>query len=213
MSEERKIDNFSMRVWLKTTENIVGSGGLKAILNYGRLQKYIDDFPPDNDELEIPIEDYTALARSLIDLFGSRGARSLQLRAGKEFVQIGLEKRPGIAKALQIASRLVPETKRMQLALAKWKEESEKRFPSLLYKPRIELKEEESCFLLIDKDHPESEGIQSQTPVCGIYAGILQAMIEWITGNHHKVEEIECRAMGYPADVFRISKSNEESGI
>ncbi|KYK36367.1 MAG: hypothetical protein AYK19_01085 [Theionarchaea archaeon DG-70-1] len=211
MSEVRKIDNFSMRVWLETIENIVGSGGLKSILNYARLQKYIEVLPPDNDELEIPIEDYTTLARSLNELFGSKGARGLQIRAGKEFVRIGLERRSGIAKTLQIASRLVPETRRMHLVLAKWKEESEKRFPSLLYKPRIELKEEDSCFLLIDKDHPESDGILSQTPVCGIYKGILQAMMEWITGHHHKVEEIECRAMGYPVDVFRISKSTEET--
>ena len=211
MPEERKIDNFSMRTWLKTIENIIGPGGLKSILNYARLQKYIDVFPPDNDELEIPMGDYITLTRSLIELFGSKGAHGLQIRAGKEFIRVGLERRPGIAKALQIASRLVPETKRMHLVLAKWKEESEKRFPSLLYKPRIELKEEDNCFLLIDKDHPESDGILSQTPVCGIYTGILQAMMEWITGHHHKVEEIECRAMGYPADVFRVSKSREET--
>jgi predicted hydrocarbon binding protein len=211
MSGERKIDNYSMRTWLKTIENIVGRGGLRSILNYAHLQKYIDSFPPDNDDLEIPVEDYTAFIRSLIELFGSNGARSLQIRAGKEAVRVAIQGRFGIAKTLQIASRLVPETKRMYLVLAKWKEDSEKRFPSLLYKNRIELKEEDSYFLLIDKDYPESDGISSETPVCGIYQGMLQSMMEWITGHHHKVEEIECRAMGYPADVFRISKSADKT--
>ncbi|KYK38381.1 MAG: hypothetical protein AYK18_17420 [Theionarchaea archaeon DG-70] len=56
MPEQRKIDNFSMKVWLETTENTVGSGGLKSVLNYAHLQKYIDDIPPDNDHqvVELP---------------------------------------------------------------------------------------------------------------------------------------------------------------
>ncbi len=167
MSAERKIDNFSMRVWLETIENIIGTFGLKSILNYARLQKYIDAFPPDNDVLEIPMEDYAALTRSLIELFGIKGARSLQIKAGKEFVRIGIEKRPGIARTLQMAGRLMPETMKMHLTLVKWKEESEKRFPSLVCNPRIELEEEEDYFLLIDKDHPESDGILSETPIAG----------------------------------------------
>jgi predicted hydrocarbon binding protein len=32
-------------------------------------------------------------------------------------------------------------------------------------------------------------------------------MVEWITGHPHKVEEIECRAMGHPADVFKVAKA------
>jgi hypothetical protein len=110
MSEERKIDNYSMRTWLKTIENIVGHGGLKSILNYARLQKYIDSFPPDSDELEIPVEDYTAFIRSLIELFGNKGARSLQIMAGKEAVRVAIQGRFGIAKAfkLQAVSCLRP---------------------------------------------------------------------------------------------------------
>ncbi|MGC1120856.1 MAG: 4-vinyl reductase [Candidatus Methanofastidiosia archaeon] len=210
MSKRRKIDNFSMRIWLETIGNVVGTGGLNSVLNYAHLQKYIDNPPPDNDELEIPVEDYTNFTRSLLEVFGSKGTRSLQLRAGREFVQIGVKKRPRVVKALQLGSRLIPETKRIHLVLEKWIEESEKRFPSLLYKPRIELKEEETYFFLTDKDHPESDGITSARPVCGIYAGILQAMIEWITGHTHPVEEIECRALGGMFDVFRISKQRSE---
>lgn len=210
MFERRKIDNFSMRIWLETIGNVVGTGGLNSVLNYAHLQKYIDNPPPDNDELEIPAEDYTDFTRSLLELFGNKGAHSLQLRTGREFVQIGVKKRPGIVKALQLGSRLIPEIKRMHLVLEKWTEESEKRFPSLLYKPRIELKEEETYFLLTDKDHPESDGITSARSVCGIYVGILQAMIEWITGHTHPVEEVECRALGGMFDVFRISKQRSE---
>ncbi len=69
-----------------------------------------------------------------------------------------------------------------------------------------ELREEEDCFLLIEKDWMESEGITSETPVCTVTVCMLQALIEWITGYEYEIEEIQCRAMGHSADVFRISK-------
>jgi predicted hydrocarbon binding protein len=210
VSAERRIDNFSMRVWLETTESILGGGGLKSILNYAHLAKYIDKFPPDNEELEIPVEDYSNFVKSLNDLFGSKGAHAIQRQAGREFIRTGMSKRPKIAKALQIASHLLPEAQRIRIALEKWAEESEKRFPSQIYDPRIELHEEEDHFLLIDRDHPESEKISSQQPACGLYVGLLEALVHWITGHHHEIEEIQCRGMGDRFDVFKISKAREE---
>ncbi len=210
MPEQRKIDNFSMRVWMETIENIVGPGGLKSVLNYAHLQKYINDVPPDNDNLEIPAEDFRHLHLSLIDLFGDKGARALQLRVGREFVRIGVEKRSSLARALRVGVRLLPETKRMKLALDKWIEGAEQRFPSQLEESRFEIREEEDCMIFIDRDNVSSSGITSEKPVCGAFVGVLQALMEWVTGHAHEVEEIECRAMGYSADVFRIAKAIKE---
>ncbi|KYK36366.1 MAG: hypothetical protein HXS48_15005 [Theionarchaea archaeon] len=210
MIEGRKTDNLLMRIWLETIQNIVGSNGTKAILNHAQLQKYIDNFPPDNDEMEIPLEDVKNLRHSLIDLFGGKGAWGLQLRVGQRITRIFIEKRPGIAKATRIATGLLSEPKRMRLALEHYKEQGERRTSSLLDAPRYDVQEEEDYFLFIDRDNYMSEGTTSQTPVCGVTVGSFQSMMEWITGHKHKVEEIECRAMGYPADVFRIWKSKEE---
>jgi predicted hydrocarbon binding protein len=210
MSDERKTDNFSMRTYLMTIENIIGSNGLKSILNYGHLEKYIDNFPPDNEELVIPLEDLQRLLFSLYQLFGQKGARSLRLRVGREIFRVGIEKRPKVAKTLQLASRLIPETKRMRLVLEKLAEYDWKAFSSHLEKPSFEIQEEEECFVLIDKDRYESEGMTSQEPVCGVFVGAAEAIVEWITGKYHEVEEIECRAMGHSADVFRISKTAKE---
>ncbi|MGC1122306.1 MAG: 4-vinyl reductase [Candidatus Methanofastidiosia archaeon] len=69
-----------------------------------------------------------------------------------------------------------------------------------------ELREGEDCFFLIERDWIESEGKSSEMPVCFLTVGIIQQFLEWITGKEYAVEEIECRAMGYPADVFKISK-------
>jgi predicted hydrocarbon binding protein len=209
MINGRKTDNFSMRMFLKTIENIVGSNGLKSILNYAHLQKYIDNFPPDNEELIIPIEDLKKLLFSLYELFGHKGAHGLQLRVGREIFRIGIEKRPRIAKTLRAAARILPENKRMYLALKKLAEYDWKAFSSHLKEPSFEIQEKEDCFLIIDKDRYESEGIKSDTPVCGVYIGAAEAIVEWITGHSHEVEEIECRALGHSADIFKIVKASK----
>lgn len=209
MPEKRKTDNISIRIWLETIQSIVGENGLKSILNYAHLKKYIDNFPPDDDNLEIPLGDLQNLYLSLLELFGRKGTTGLQLRVGRENIRAAIEKRPKIAKALQLSARLLPETKRMRVALEKFAEEAAARIPSQ-YTPRIEVREVEDYFIVVDKDWHESEGIVSTVPGCGVYVGMLQYSMEWITGHLHEVEEIECRAMGHPADVFRIAKARKE---
>jgi predicted hydrocarbon binding protein len=206
-----KTDNLVMRANLETIQGIIGPNGLKSILNYAGLQKYIGNFPPDNDKREIPVEELQNLDRSLLHLFGGKGARGLQLRIGREFARIAIGRRPHIEKAVKIAARFLPETKKMRLVLEKWGEEVEKREPSQIYKPRIEIREEENCFIYIDRDHYAREGIISETPACNSYVGILEYLMEWITGHKHRVEETSCRAIGDSADVFRIEKSYKGS--
>ncbi|MBU7016175.1 MAG: hypothetical protein HXS44_01605 [Theionarchaea archaeon] len=207
--EEKQTENFHMRMWLDTLQNIVGPHGLNAILNHAHLEKYKDAFPPGNDEKEIPLEDVKNLRLSLIDLFGGKGAWGLQLRVGREISRIFIERRSGVTKALQVAGKLLSESRRIRITLERYMEQAGQMTDSSSDTPRFELREEEDYFLFTDRDRYESEGIRSEAPVCGIIAGTFQTMVEWITGHKHKVEEIECRAMGYPADVFRIWKARE----
>lgn len=210
---EIKTANRIMRIYLETVESIVGYNGLKSILNYGHLEKYINSFPPDNDRIEIPEKDLRNLHLSLIELFGHKGVRSLQLRVGRESVRRGLEKLPHIARAMQFAALLVPEPRKMRIGLEKMMETVKQRsiYPSeKSSEPFLELKEEKDWFIFIYRDYWESKDVVSQQPVCGILAGIIEAIMGWITGHLHQVEEIECKAMGHPADVFRIAKARKK---
>lgn len=205
MSEEMMADNLIMRVFMETIENIIGPNGLKSILNYAHLEKYIDQIPPDNDEKEIPVQDLHRLYLSLHEMFGNKGTHSLQLRVGRENVHRGLQKRPGIARAMQLASHLVPEITKMRIALERLTQYM-KEASSHASADFVEIQEKEECFILIQKDNIESEGITSSVPACGVTLGIIEALVEWITGHPHEVREIECRAMGHSADVFEVSK-------
>ena len=72
MSEGTKVTNYIMRNWLESTETILGINGLKSILNHSNLQKYIDNFPPADYELQVPEEDVKNLFNSLMELFGKK---------------------------------------------------------------------------------------------------------------------------------------------
>jgi len=210
MHEEKKTDNFIMRMYLETIQSIVGPNGLKSVLNYAHLEKYINNFPPGNDELGIPLKELQALFRSLYDLFGSKGVRGLQLRVGRESGRIFIEGRPEIAESLRSVTHILPETMKMRLVLEKMVEQNIRRFPSQSDAPLVELKEEKDCFLIIYRDRYESEGITAQIPVCNVFVGNVQYAIQWVTGGEHKVEEVQCRAMGHPVDIFKISKARKE---
>lgn len=209
MLERRKTNNYSMRIYLETIESIVGSHGLKSILNYAHLEKYIDDFPPFDDRLEIPLKDLQDLCWSLLELFGRKGIRSLQLRVGRQIIQKSLDKHSWIIKMVLLVRFLAPEHKIMQAALKKLINVVKKSYPPVLnvsQGDRLELQEQKDCFIIIFKDNWESEDIISQSPVCSVTVGSLEAFVQWATGHAHDVREVECRAMGHPADVFRISK-------
>lgn len=120
------------------------------------------------------------------------------MRVGREICRIGVERRSGILKALRHSIRFLPESKQIKAVLSKYISEAEQRMPSPRFTPRFELREEKACFHLVDKDYHLSNGIESCMPVCNDIVGILQHLLEWITGYKYEIEEIECRAkLGY----------------
>lgn len=202
-----KIDNYIFRKWLETLQDIVGKNGLKSILNYAHLEQYIDNFPPDNDELVIPVTHIQELYKAIIDLFGQKGSFGLQFNVGRKVMENLIGGLPAVTIPLKAATKLISKSRKMRLALEKFMDQSLERAPTTMGKDRYELIEEDEYFIFVDRDYEGSQGITADQPICGYLLGMLHFSIEWITGHPHKIEEIECRAMGDPADKFKIWKS------
>ncbi|MBU7018950.1 MAG: hypothetical protein HXS44_15685 [Theionarchaea archaeon] len=212
MLKERKTDNFSMRIYLETIQSIVGAHGLKSVLNYAHLEKYIDNFPPLDGSLEIPLGDLQDLYRSLLELFGQKGIRSLQMQVGEQIIRKSLETHPWFIRLLVPLRFLAPERSRLKIGLKFLIWNVNRRYPPSYdsQESRLELKEED-CFVIIFRDNWESEDVLSQSPVCHATVGSVKMFAEWTTGHFYDVKEVECRAMGHPADVFEISKSYQKN--
>lgn len=206
--EEKHVANLSMRLWLDTIRTVVGAHELKSVLEYAHLQKYMHNYPPETYEMVIPFKDLRTLFLSLYELFGGRDLYILQLRIGRERARLSIEKYLQTARTLQTTACLFPEWKRIYMGLKKLKEETE-----TLYNTKMELQEKDGSFFLTHAGYFESEGVVSPVPVCGTFVGMLQYTAEWITGHPHDVEEVECRAVGDPADVFKIGKAKSMAAL
>ncbi|MBU6997543.1 MAG: hypothetical protein HXS41_02790 [Theionarchaea archaeon] len=201
-------DNFIMKVYLKTVQNIVGINGLNSVLNYAHLQKYINNSPPDNGKLETPVKDIQNLFHALYELFGENGTRNLSLRLGREFAREAIEERSSMMETLSAASGPDHEERKTRMFLDTVAQETGKMFTCDSGNP-VEIQEHDDHFFIIHRDYFESNGLQSDDPVCNVYVGMLEYFMYWITGARHEVKEIECKAMGNHADVFRISKNKK----
>lgn len=209
----QEIDNFIFRKWLETLQHIIGERGLKTILEYAFLDQYIDNFPPDDDMGVIPVEHLTSLYRAIQDLVGQKGTGSLQRNIGRKVMERMVRSRPAVALPIKATARDLPESLRIRMILKEFIKQSLERAPTVLGKNRYELRENDDYFLFIDYDYEGSEGVISDSPVCGFLMGMVDYAVEWITGTPHKTEEIQCRAMGHSSDVIRIWKMAEPDDL
>ncbi|MBU7042475.1 MAG: hypothetical protein HXS47_02700 [Theionarchaea archaeon] len=206
----RKVENLLMNIYLHTISDMVGRKGLKSILAYVHLEKYYDRVPPENNEMDIPMTELIYLYHSLFDLYAYQDAQHVLLSVGQNVMKYAIEKYLYEGKTIQLSRHIGSESEKIRLGLEKFVEESETHWPTPHEKPHTELQEFDTYFHIIEHDCFFSADITSDTPVCFVYVGELEYLVTWCTGYPHMVEEIECRAMGHPADVFRVWKHRDE---
>ncbi len=208
MLEGRKTDNLVMRLTLETIQKELGVPLLKNVLNRANLKEYIDNFPPDNDELVIPLEKLHNIQLALFELLGYKSSRGLMGLIGREISRQGIERRARLTSALKLSVKILPESKKIQILLNFLVKQAEERY-TIAMNPAAEVKEEQDHFLFIHKQWHTSEGVNADMPVCTDLVGMIEYLVEWITGKKHEVKEIECRAQGGSADVVRIAKAGK----
>jgi len=77
-----KIPNSLKYVTFVSVEEMLGKNGLHAILNLGGLRKYRENYPANNENLEIPFDDFNKIIAAFIDIFGEHGAKSILYNSG-----------------------------------------------------------------------------------------------------------------------------------
>lgn len=208
MLEGRKTDNLVLRLTLETIQKELGTAMLRNILNNAGLQKYIDAFPPDNDELVVPLEELHRIQLALFEMLGYRGSQGLMTLIGKEISRYGVEKRPKMTSAFKMSVKLFPESKKIKMLLNFLVKQSKQRY-MIDANPGAKVVERKDAYLFIHEQWHTSEGLETDKPVCSDLVGMIRYLVEWITGNKHEVKEIECRATGDKADVVQISKEKK----
>jgi predicted hydrocarbon binding protein len=194
-----------MYVTILTVHKIIGENGLNAILNYSNLNKYRGNFPPNNDKLEVPGGEFSAIIAGIIDIFGEKGARPILYSAGRRGFQLMMENNPKLIGFVELGLKLLSKPKRLEKVFTIGAESTNKLFGE---NQRFYVSDEGLVCELFDCYW--CKGIKSTGPICFGEVGLDAEVAKWATGDEHEVKEVLCRAKG--DDVCKIVISIEPKG-
>ncbi len=201
MSGDRPIPNAALRTLLEAIEEVLGKNGTKAILRAGGLQRFIDNFPPNNTEMAVTFADYGAAEQAVEDFCGARGARAMLMRIGRTTFRYTLKEQPAILGLAGIALKALPMGTRMKVILDNITKAANKDVNQPAH-----LREEPDAFYFVVEECPCRWRPKHQKPACFATVGVLQEALNWATGRNFKVEEVACISNGASACVYRIPK-------
>lgn len=200
MPLKEKIPNQMLYIVLLTAHDILGENAVKSVLNFAHLQKYINNYPPNDLNEEHDLLDFTRLMVGLIDLLGERGARAIMFRGGVRGFEIFHEQFP----SLMNIEGITPEEKT-----------DDKMFEEFMRIYGIMVDASVILWGDIFKYYPCEEGaaleispcqycvgLKTNEPICNAQVGFQFGVLRWILGKEVKVEETHCIAKGDPMCRF-----------
>jgi bacteriochlorophyll 4-vinyl reductase len=200
--EPRFYPNLIGRLYLMSLEDVMGRNGVNALLNLAGTRHLVNNYPSNNLKREFPFADLSAISKSTDTMYGPRGARGMELRAGRYAFNLGLKEFGPLLGMADLALKLMPMTMKMKIVL----NAVAQTFDRFSDQPsRVE--ERKGHFLYIIEKCPVCWGRESDRPCCHLAQGILEEALTWVTGGHtFHVEELECRGMGAPSCIFSVNK-------
>jgi predicted hydrocarbon binding protein len=205
MAEERRMPNVMLRNLLEAVAEVLGENGLKAVLNAAGLQRFIDNYPPNDMELDVTFADYGTVEQAVEDVVGPRGAKVILTRIGRATFRYALEERPAVLGLAGLALKALPTTARMKLVLA-----SLARAATRDVNQPTDIEERDDHFLFVVDECPCRWRGKKDKPVCFVTVGVLQGALHWATGKNFNINQVSCIAMGDDACRHRIDKEPRE---
>ena len=194
--------NLIARIYLEAMEEVMGKNGLNAILNLAGLTHLIDHYPAPNMNKEFDFADYSALNGALEDMYGPRGGRGLELRAGRASFARGLQNLGPLTGVGDLTFRLLPLSTKLRVgvpAMAK--------VFSQVSDQRSTVEDRGEYYAYTMTPCPVCWGRTAEQPICFAGRGLLEEGLHWLSGGRKfRVEEILCVAAGDPHCTYAIYK-------
>ncbi len=194
--------NMIARIYLEAMEEIMGKNGLNAILNLAGLSHLIDNYPPANVKKEFDFADFSALMGALEEMYGPRGGRGLQLRAGRVGFARGGRKMGAMVGVGDLAFKVLPLGAKLKAGL-----------PAMAMvftqfsDQKSTVEDRGDHYIYIIHRCPVCWGRTADRPICFAAKGLIEEGLHWVSGGKKfRVEEIECIAMGGETCTFAIYK-------
>jgi len=194
--------NIVARVYIEAMEEVMGKNGLNAILNLAGLSHLIDNYPPTNLNKEFDFADYSALNGALEEMYGPRGGRGLQLRAGRASFARGLQGLGALSGVGDLAFKVLPLGAKLKAGIP-----AMAKLFTQVSDQRSTVENRGEYYAYIMNPCPVCWGRTADRPICFAGKGLLEEGLHWVSGGRKfRVEEIECVAMGGENCTYAIYK-------
>jgi predicted hydrocarbon binding protein len=201
--EDRYISNMTFRVVLLGIQEIIGQNGLKTVLNYNGMKKYLDAMPPNDHEKNLcRASEVAGVDRGVADIFGKNGGAAILFLVGKMQAKWGLEENPDTVTAARsiLAGKDEFETAKTALELAAGVVAAETQS-----KAWVEADGPDLLYHIDENTH--SFGIRDDKPTCHVTSGFVTGIVQWATGKNDWVaREERCMAQGAAYCTHRVRK-------
>lgn len=194
--------NMIAHYMLEALEEIMGKNGLNAILNLAGLTHLIDNYPPTNLNKEFDFADFSTLCGALEEMYGPRGGRGLQLRAGRVGFARGGQNMGAMVGVGDLAFRLLPLPAKLKAGLPAMAMVFTK-----FSDQKSTVEDHGEYYTYMMNPCPVCWGRTADHPICFAGKGLLEEGLHWVSGGRKfRVEEVQCVAMGDEACTYAIYK-------
>jgi len=201
-----------MRWALLAAEEVVGKQGLQVLLREHKLDRFIDNYPPELLEISgsITLGDYAELCAGLLTFFG-RAGKSMVIRSGRLTSKYAIEKQSAVYNAAaKTAAKLMSPAMQVKVVLDNMANGYNKLYAENNQELHFSAEDRGDKWAFISMECPLCAGKSADTPMCWGRIGTLKEGILWLSGKDFDIEEVECRALGADACVFEISKKPKD---
>src|SRR5689334_20303741 len=194
--------NTIMRQALISSEEVMGTNGLHAVLRTSHLERFIDNLPPNDLQPSIKSSEYANLLKAIEDFYG-RASKGMLRRIGKASFQYGVREQAALLGIAGVAIKLLPEKQRIKFILNGMANALKKSNPTI----EAWVDEQGDTIAYIEKTCSVCWGRQSDQPLCHLYAGSVGEAVLWATGVEREVTETHCLAKGDEYCRFEVGEA------
>lgn len=183
-------------------EEVMGNHGLNSVLRLSKLDRYVDNPPPNNLEFGVLAREYASLNEA-IEQFTGRAGKGMLKRIGRSSFRWGVKEQSSVMGLAGIALKALPQRLRKRAVLLGMR----KGIMDTVDYASIEVKDEDGVLVFIDYACVSCHMRHTEDAICHLYAGSLQEAMAYATGKDFQdfeVIETLCRAKGDGVCRFEI---------
>ncbi len=175
------LPNRMARILLMSMREVMGHGGLNAILNTARLPYSVDTYPPADFDAGLTCQEVNRLMEAVEGIYGVRSGRRLARHSGRYCFRFGIEGLRGVIGVADFFLRFLPLVWRVRLGLEVLMEILG-RYTAF----EVSLVEDEVHFLL--ELHGDGQ-VETQGAAGALIAGLVEEVLYWVSRGRHFIVE------------------------